>query len=375
VNPPQFRSRTLPHAVGVRRRGESEAPPRRRSELRRTAFDKGKGDLSSGSDSDPGKTDSGLSGAPPNRDPPPAVPNRIEAPPLRAVPDFHMSKMFHAVRSVIPILKYRLLLAGKECFSALSRRVNDAPANHPSLTIFVASWNTRDALALTLESMVRNTGLVNVRIVVGENNSSDGTREYLEGWRGPIPLEVRHNPVPRRHQEWLNEIAATVETNYWVAVDSDVLFLGQDWLAAMLHRMESDSNLQLLSVRREKRQDIRAIAGRPAMCVHSRPAAWLMMVRTALRDRVKPDFTGVGITTPDGSLHEVWDVGGRLEREIVQAGMRVDVMPRWFRMWVHHYENLSYALLEGSADSVYQTFKRHQLADIRCRLANGRRFG
>ncbi len=286
-----------------------------------------------------------------------------------------MSKMFHAVRSVIPILKYRLLLAGKECFSALSRRVNDAPANHPSLTIFVASWNTRDALALTLESMVRNTGLVNVRIVVGENNSSDGTREYLERWRGPIPLEVRHVPVPRRHQEWLNEIAATVETNYWVAVDSDVLFLGQDWLAAMLHRMESDSNLQLLSVRREKRQDIRAIAGKPAMCVHSRPAAWLMMVRTALRDRVKPDFTGVGITTPDGSLHEVWDVGGRLEREIVRAGMRVDVMPRWFRMWVHHYENLSYALLEGSADSVYQTFKRHQLADIRCRLANGRRSG
>lgn len=107
----------------------------------------------------------------------------------------------------------------------------------PDTTIVCATRNGGDAVRLTLSSLRRFTPEA-CRILVADNGSTDGTREYLAGlaW---IELFRRD---PRRtlasHGATLDWLARKVTTRYFLTLDSDVVFLRRGWLSDLREAME-----------------------------------------------------------------------------------------------------------------------------------------
>ena len=147
------------------------------------------------------------------------------------------------------ILKYHATIAAKRLASRLLSShscANDAPA----VTVFISSLNTRYPLELALRSLTAMTAYPNYRIVVGENASTDGSAEFLRDAAAEFPLTVIKSEIPKLHSQWLDELSQTVETPYWVAVDSDMLFTARDWLSDLIRVMQDDPDLYVLAAER-----------------------------------------------------------------------------------------------------------------------------
>lgn len=262
------------------------------------------------------------------------------------------------------ILKYELLLRAKAAVNAIRKlRPPVRLAHWPGVTLFISSLNTRFSLQLTIETLLHCTAHPNLRFLIGENASTDGSREYLESLRPQLAMEIIPANECRRHYEWLNEAAQRVQTEYWVAVDSDVLFLGSDWLAEMLVRMEREPNLYLLAAEMQSGgQAVNPATGQPILALE-RPSAWLMCVRTSLREKMAMDFGGKQWTDPNTGKLLACDVAGPLRNQMRELGLGCRAMPWWFLCQVHHFGNLSYGL-KTRASAEYTEFKQHQLLDI-----------
>ena len=270
------------------------------------------------------------------------------------------------------ILKYRLkLLARQGVCPLLACRPQRRLASPPAVTLFISSLNTRYPLALTLESLVRCTRYPNYRIVIGENGSTDGSREYLEKIRGTLPIELICVPQPRMHKDWLNDMFHTATTPYWFAVDSDMLFMGRDWLWDMVQVMEANPDLYLLAAEQLKPAfgQVEPVAGE-TIDAGERPSTWLFGVRASLRERMDSDFAfhKVGINPDTGRLF-VYDVGGKFLHDMRANNLRYAYMPGWFQCKYFHFESLSWSLAD-KPQTDYQRMKQYQMQDIRHRVQN-----
>lgn len=279
------------------------------------------------------------------------------------------------LRSTLVILKYhaRLLikgLAARAAALALPRRRLDA---FPAVTLFISSLNTRYPLQLTIETLMRHTRYPNYRLLIGENASTDGSGEYIEqlAAASPVPVEVIRAPAARMHKDWLNDVFRQVTTPYWVAVDSDMLFLGRDWLHDLIAMMESDPELYLLSAEfRPGESGVVEPVAHEVIDLGECPSTWLFCVRTALRERLTADFGFVvDGRDPHTGRKFCYDVGGKLLAEMRARNLKYAHMPAWFRCKYHHFGSMSWAARQAS-DSPYAALKRHQMRHIQ-RLVSG----
>jgi hypothetical protein len=149
----------------------------------------------------------------------------------------------------------------------------------PSVTVVCATRNARDAVALTLESFRRHT-VTPCTVIVADNESTDGTLEYLQAipWLTVVDLRTRsaallraQAAVQRRveqaatlgergrrflegvvkqqldqadvmeHGPTLDWLATQVRTSFFLTLDSDVESLEDGWLEDMMrHATERD---------------------------------------------------------------------------------------------------------------------------------------
>ncbi len=271
----------------------------------------------------------------------------------------------------LSFLKYRLRVAAKRaaCLPLRTRAFGPA-SGAPSVTLFVSSLNTRFPLELTLRSMVKQTRYPNYSIVVGENASTDGSAEFLSAVARQLPLRVIASTAPKLHSEWLDDLARQVETKYWVAVDSDMLFLGRDWLSDLVRRMEADPSLHLLAAERNApSRDYREPVSGALIDTGETPSTWLFCVRTSLREKVRSSFAfhKAPPSTPGGNVL-CHDTGGRVLHEMRERGLAYAFMPRSFRWKYHHFGSMSW-IASCSPPEAVRSLKAYQLSDIRRRLA------
>jgi glycosyltransferase involved in cell wall biosynthesis len=270
-----------------------------------------------------------------------------------------------------PYAKYRIRLALKKTVSTTLSLLPQKPLSQcPPITIFLSSFNTRYPLQLTIESLRRCTSYANLRFLIAENASTDGSREYLEEVSKKLPIEVIHAPSPRMHKEWLNEMYQTISTPYWFAVDSDMLFMGRDWLADMLRVMESRRDLYLLSA--ETIPPLYGVVepvGGEVIDLGERFSTWLFCVRTSLRELLKPEFGFVVDRIEPGTGRKFcYDVGGKLLADMRAKNLAYSHMPFGFRQKFYHFGSLSWSV-NGGERSGYQKLKQMQSEDIRRRVS------
>ena len=268
------------------------------------------------------------------------------------------------------MLKYHCMIAAKRLASRwLSTRPYAGDA--PGVTVFISSLNTRYPLELTLRSLTAKTAYPNYRIVVGENASTDGSAEFLRDAAAEFPLTVIQNETPKLHAQWLDEFSQTVETPYWVAVDSDMLFTARDWLSDLIRIMHADPGLYVLAAERNEPQSgfVEPVSG-TTIDTGETPSTWLFCVRTSLREHVDTSFV-FHKEEPAESVGRLFcfDTGGRLLREMKHLGLRYAFMPRRYRWKYHHFGALSW-IGSHAPDQRMRAFKAAQLADIKRRLTN-----
>jgi hypothetical protein len=179
------------------------------------------------------------------------------------------------------------------------------------------------------------------------------------------------SPRARLHSEWLDEMFRTVDTPYWFAVDSDMLFLGRDWLADMLSVMERRPDLYLLAAEpREPRLHFVEPVSGEVIDLAEAPSTWLFCVRTSLRDRLQTSFAfhKDGVNPETGNLR-CSDTGGKLLADMRANGLRYAYMPAWYRWKYHHFGSLSWGAA-AAGDDPQVGWKRFQLDDIERRVMN-----
>ncbi len=139
-----------------------------------------------------------------------------------------MPAYWHHVRHP---LRFRYVLARKVCLSAalrrllvlLARAIREPPG---SLTVAIASWNSLEFLPTTLDA-VRTFSSPDVRLLVIDNASTDGSREYLRRRRDvdlvPLPVNVYHGPA-------LDLAFLLARTEFVISLDVDAFPLSSVWL-------------------------------------------------------------------------------------------------------------------------------------------------
>ncbi len=239
--------------------------------------------------------------------------------------------------------------------------------------VYVASFNTAAATELCIRSARRLAGMP-FRLTVGDGGSSDGSVAMLERMAAEGRCEIELVTGGRRHSEWLDHWFAQCGERYCVFSDSDVEYLGKDWLARMV-RTARERDAALVATRIQAREGVayRHPTTGATRTLASRPEPWLMLIDvTQTRGRVDATF-GYEDRLRDDGTKTAFDIGAAFFHALDDAGLRWVEMPADFAKAYRHFGGLSWQRATGTGIPLRRRAK--QLAKIlyvRARLARVR---
>jgi len=104
----------------------------------------------------------------------------------------------------------------------------------PRVAIATVNWNTRPLLELLLDSIDQHTPEPH-RVYVADNGSSDGSQSFLRKRPGVVLVETGSNIG---HAPALERIAATVDEDFLLCLDSDTHVYRTGWLSALFAHLD-----------------------------------------------------------------------------------------------------------------------------------------
>jgi glycosyltransferase involved in cell wall biosynthesis len=126
----------------------------------------------------------------------------------------------------------RYLRPAREWQPRLSRRWR--PRYEPGVTVVIVSYNSIDYLPFSVER-IRDLSAPSSRILVVDNASRDGTREWLEQQQGLETILLDRNVG---HGLAMNLGWIRSRTRYTVALDVDAFPISPDWLEQLIQPLE-----------------------------------------------------------------------------------------------------------------------------------------
>jgi hypothetical protein len=186
---------------------------------------------------------------------------------------------------------------------------------------------------------------------------------------GGHPAARRGAPgAPREQHLWYDHLFAHADSDYWVGIHEDLLFLAPDWLEDLVGYMERHPAVDLLAGDAFPRVPgyVEPVGGQ-TVDLETSLSTWIFCVRTSLRDRIGTSFEYVSERDDARGRTVLYDQGGKLMADMRAAGLGVATMPPpWRRKW-HHLANLTWAFRTEMPPAV-RLFKHHQLRDVARRL-------
>jgi GT2 family glycosyltransferase len=139
-------------------------------------------------------------------------------------------------RRLIPVQYWVTALWNRYVDPGFARRLRRYdPATMPEASVLLITYNRLRMLRECLGSLLANTHGDNFEIIVWNNASTDGTKEYLDEIAAGHPeMRVVHHP----ENIGLNAVALLVKLArgyYTVELDDDVLRFPDDWLSKMVY--------------------------------------------------------------------------------------------------------------------------------------------
>jgi hypothetical protein len=243
-------------------------------------------------------------------------------------------------------------------------------------TLFIASYNTRAATELAIRSSRRFAGCP-FNLVVGDSDSLDGSREMLEQLERLGLLRLVSVSQPRRHAEWLDWFLGECSTPVGIVIDSDIEFVGQNWLVDLLGFLVKRG---AAIVGTESTVEAPVFSAPNGEVIHLMPrtaAPWVMAFDTAKLRAIGGSFVEVRDGKDSSGHTYFYDVSGYVQKLAQEAGLPVVVMPRSYRSKYRHFIGLSWRKepgLRGAARhyakllQVYERLMLSRFADYRSGL-------
>jgi GT2 family glycosyltransferase len=113
--------------------------------------------------------------------------------------------------------------------------------NYPSVAIVILNWNGKAHLQQFLPS-VFNSNYPNLEIIVGDNDSTDGSVDFLSEHFPSV--KVIKNEKNYGFAEGYNKVLRQVQADYFILLNSDV-GVTPDWILPLIQLMESDANIAI----------------------------------------------------------------------------------------------------------------------------------
>lgn len=107
----------------------------------------------------------------------------------------------------------------------------------PLVHVVLVTWNCREDVEACLSSLQRNTNYPSWRLVVIDNASSDGTREWLRDNAGDAELVLLEE-----NRGWVRSLNLAVSrhpSDYYFFLNPDTV-VGPNWLGPLVATMEAD---------------------------------------------------------------------------------------------------------------------------------------
>lgn len=265
------------------------------------------------------------------------------------------------------MLKYRAKILFRQLAGGfLPKKSPQSLDSLPQVTLFISSLNTRHSLELTIKSLLKYTSYPNFQLLIADNASVDGSLEYLESLQiANVPIKLIKSNEAKLHSDWLDEVHKTVDTPYWIAVDSDILFFCKDWIVDMVNIMENNPDLYLLNAEKSAACLCPDPLSDEILEMGEHPSTWLFCVRTSLRDHIDSSFklVNLGRNQETGRIKS-YDTGGLLLNTMKEKGLQHGYMPSWFFYKYYHFGSMSWIMKVKTSES-HLKFKQHQLKHIK----------
>ena len=266
------------------------------------------------------------------------------------------------------IAKYHANVAKKQVRAKRLPGFKDSvPNDPPSVTIYVTNSNNRDPLELTLRTLFETTTYSNFQVVVADNNSTDGSIEFVESLMDDHPVRLLSGESKPQH-EWYDYFMSTNTSEYWIGIHEDMMFLSNGWLSDLIGFMEAHPETDMLGGEYfgpvEGMQE--PVSGE-IVNLRESLSTWIFCVRTGLRERATTSFAFYKYWSEDLRRTIAYDQGGKLIEDMRYDGLTFACMPDWYTDKWQHIGNVTWAF-KYDMNPGFRAFKLHQIRDMSRRL-------
>ena len=116
-------------------------------------------------------------------------------------------------------------------------------------SILIANQNGGDALALTIESVIKRTAYRDYRIIVLDSSAPNSMdRCYLRVLKGEGKIDLLESDLPLKHGEAIWRLLNYCQTPLAVLLDSDAMIVRPDWLGYLINQYERDGTKAGLAI-------------------------------------------------------------------------------------------------------------------------------
>jgi GT2 family glycosyltransferase len=113
--------------------------------------------------------------------------------------------------------------------------------NYPKVAIVILNWNGKTHLQQFLPSVV-NSNYPNLQIIVGDNDSTDGSVSFLNEFFPAV--SIIKNEKNFGFAEGYNKVLSQVNADYFILLNSDVE-VTPNWILPLIQLMESDATIAI----------------------------------------------------------------------------------------------------------------------------------
>lgn len=235
----------------------------------------------------------------------------------------------------------------------------------PTVTVCIASYNTRYATELTIRSARRRAGRP-FQLVVGDGASTDGTLAMLERLQLRGLLTLDRADGRRTHAEWLDHWYSTTTCRFLVFSDSDVFYLRNDWLTDMVEVAEHTGAAIVAGRIQPDWSQRPSYAGGTFLrsMPGERPEPCLMLLDLEqLRGLVDASFAFYEDPMLDNQGHNTgYDIAGWHMRSAKRAGLSCIQMPEVFQKKYRHWGGLTWK--RSGSKGLHLKLRARQLAKM-----------
>jgi len=104
-----------------------------------------------------------------------------------------------------------------------------------TVSILISNYCGGDALALTIESVIKRTTYRNYRIIVQDSSSPESNdRRYLRDLKAAGKIDLLESNIPLKHGEAIWRLLNICQTPSAILLDSDVMIIQPNWLIYLI---------------------------------------------------------------------------------------------------------------------------------------------